>query len=94
MAKKNKDTEENVQTVKAGYAPWAIINKDTDEVLGVFNPQGKPTALRRVAIGAATKASLSFTRIKLIPVGLMSPEYREKTRVLEAPILEDDRAKK
>jgi hypothetical protein len=94
MAKKNKDTEENVEYVKAGYAPWAVINKDTDEVLGIFNPQGKPTALRRVAIAAAQGAGLSFTRVKLIPIGLMSPEYREKTRVLEAPVLVDEKAKK
>lgn len=92
MAKKNKQNAPH-GTVKAGFAPWAIIDKESGLAIGVFNPQGKPLALRRVALAAAQKHGLKFTHVQLIPVGLMSEEYRESTKVFEAPALIDENAK-
>lgn len=89
MAKKLKS---NVETVPAGYAPWAIINKETGLAIGIFNPQGKPAALRRVAIRAAQSQGLSFTKVKLIPASLLSMETRISSKLDEAPTLVDPNA--
>lgn len=78
-------------TVRAGHTEWAIINKETGIVIGLFNPHGKPTALRRVAITAARDAGLSFTKVSMIPAGLLSAEAQERGRIHEAPILLDSK---
>jgi hypothetical protein len=88
MARRRKDTPN--PTVKAGFAPWAIINKETGLALGLFNPQGKAAALRRVAIRAARDANVSFTKVTLIPAALLSEERREAANLPGAPVLTDD----
>lgn len=84
---KRRNTAPAQNTVKAGHAPWAIINKDTGLTMALFNPQGKAAALRRVAIRIAQKHDVPFTRVKLIPAGLLGDAERLSSKVYEAPVI-------
>lgn len=92
MPKSRKPKEAQPGTVRAGDVDWAIIDKTTGLVLAVVNPQSKTARLRKAAISAAKSAGVSFTRIKLIPAQLMSPEAAEAGRLAEAPRLLDEPA--
>lgn len=75
------------ETVKAGHSPWAIIDKDSGQALALFNPKGKAAALRRVAVRIAQQNNLAFSRVKLIPAGLLSQEERMASNVYQAPVV-------
>lgn len=77
----------------AGTAPaiqtdWAILDKDAGLCIAIYNPEGSTTRLRKVAIREARAHDLSFTRVSIIPVGLMTPEKRESAKVFDAPRVE------
>jgi hypothetical protein len=75
-------------TAPAIQTDWAILNKDTGECVGVYNPEGSTTRLRKAAIQRARELDLSFTRTSIIPVGMMKPEKIESAKVWEAKRLE------
>jgi hypothetical protein len=85
---------EGVEYRPAIHTDWAILNKDTGMCIAIFNPEGKIPALRRVGISVAREAGLSFTKVTLIPVGMMSPEKIESSKVFEAPRAVDPNPKK
>lgn len=75
-------------TAPAIQTDWAILNKDTGECVGVYNPEGSTVRLRKVAIQRARALDLSFTRTSIIPIGMMKPEKIESSGVWDAPRLE------
>lgn len=93
MAKNKSKKIDGVEYRPAIYTDWAILNKTTGACLAIFNPDGKIPALRRVGIAVAKEAGLSFTKVTLIPVGMMSPEKIESAKVFEAPRALDPIAK-
>lgn len=84
MAKKRKRMIYAEGTAPAIQTDWAILNKDTGQCLAVYNPEGSTVRLRKRAIQFARENELSFTRVSLIPVGLMKPEKVESSKVREA----------
>lgn len=75
---------EGVEYRPAIHTDWAILDKSTGMCIAVFNPEGKIPALRRVGIAVAREAGLSFTKVTLIPVGMMSSEKIVNSKVFEA----------
>ena len=86
VAKNNKSKiKDGVEYKPAIHTDWAIMNKDTGICIAVFNPEGSIPALRRVGVAVAKEAGLSFTKVTLLPTGMMSPEKLVSAKVFEAP---------
>lgn len=95
MGKDNKSKiKDGVEYKPAIHTDWAIMNKDTGMCLALFNPEGSIPALRRVGIAVAKEAGLSFTKVTLLPIGMMSPEKLTSAKVFEAPRGVDPKAAK
>lgn len=86
--KKSKKARYPEGTAPAIQTDWAILNKDTGECVGVYNPEGSTVRLRKAAIQWARELGLNFTRVSIIPVGMMKPEKIESAKVWEAPRLQ------
>ena len=87
MAKKDNNSKfkDGVEYKPAIHTDWAIMNKDTGMCLALFNPEGSIPALRRVGIAVAKNAGLSFTKVTLLPIGMMSQEKLVSAKVFDAP---------
>jgi len=90
---KNRKMKSSKRIYPEGTAPaiqtdWAILDKDAGLCIAVYNPEGSTVRLRKVAIREARARDLSFTRVSIIPVGLMTPEKRESSKVFDAPRVE------
>lgn len=71
-------------TAPAIQTDWAILDKNTGKGIAVYNPEGSTVRLRKVAIREARARDLSFTKVAIIPVGLMTPEKIESNDVANA----------
>lgn len=90
MSKKPKSKlKDGVEYKPAIHTEWAILNKLTGLCLARFNPNGNITSLRRVGISVAKSAELSFTKVTLVPIGMMSQEKLISAKVFEASIAVD-----
>jgi hypothetical protein len=90
LAKKNESTfKDGVEYKPAIHTEWAILNKLTGLCLARFNPEGNIPSLRRVGVSVAKDANLSFTKVTLIPTGMMSQEKLISAKVFEAPVAVD-----
>jgi hypothetical protein len=96
MSKKDKKStfKDGVEYRPAIHTDWAIMNKDTGMCLALFNPEGSIPALRRAGIAVAKDAGLSFTKVTLLPIGMMSPEKLTSSKVFESPRVVDPKASK
>lgn len=93
MAKKNESKfKDGVEYKPAIYTEWAILNKLTGLCLARFNPEGNIPSLRRVGVSVARAADLSFTKVTLIPIGMLSQEKLISAQVFEAPVVADPKA--
>lgn len=90
MAKKKKSRILYPEgTAPAIYTDWAFINKITGQAIAVFNPNGSAPSLRRTGIAVARAADLSFTKVAIMPVGMMSAEKIVSSNLAAAPRVTD-----
>lgn len=80
-----KKTEARVTL--SNVVDWAIIDKRTNQAVGVFNPQGNNGHLRLVALRTARTHKIPFIKMKLIPVELLSAADLAVINLNLAPVL-------
>lgn len=93
MAREKKQSKKT-RVVMSNRVDWVMIDKRTNTVIGVFNPEGNNGALRRVAIQSAVGNSLAFANLRLLPVTMMDAEEFKALDIDNAPRLVDPKAKK
>jgi hypothetical protein len=91
--KKKKSGAKQPRKVLSLIVDWAIIDREHGKAIGVMNPEGKSSILRRVAIRAAIDNKLTYQNIRLVPVDLLTPEEIEKFDIANAPVLLDPKGK-